>query len=300
MTFSDPKKKFEIVSGVLVAVSAFLIFAGWQYFSLREDFKKAEENFALESGELNKKIKDFEITILGFREENKRLNEALYSEQNKNLIFEKQINEIAGTVGVLDKLRQTDPELLQKYSKVYFLNEHYVPRELDSIKIDYLQDKNRSMLIHAKVNPFLDKLMNAALSDGKNLRILSAFRSFYDQESLKGNYKVVYGSGANEFSADQGYSEHQLGTAIDFTSVDHGARFEGFEKTEEYKWLRQNAHKYGFILSYPEDNSYYQFEPWHWRFVGVELASYLYGQGKNFYDVEQRKIDEYLVHIFDN
>ena len=69
--------------------------------------------------------------------------------------------------------------------------------------------------------------------------------------------------------------------------------------TPAYQWMTDNAHKYGFVLSYPKDNSYYVYEPWHWRFVGVKLATDLHNQGKNFYDLDQRVIDTYLVNIFD-
>jgi D-alanyl-D-alanine carboxypeptidase len=78
-----------------------------------------------------------------------------------------------------------------------------------------------------------------------------------------------------------------------------GASFSGFSKTPEYEWLMQNAYKYGFIISYPKDNAYYQFEPWHWRFVGKSLAKRLNEEKQNFYDLEQRTIDSYLINIFD-
>jgi len=78
-----------------------------------------------------------------------------------------------------------------------------------------------------------------------------------------------------------------------------GANLTGFENTEAYTWLQENAYKYGFVLSYPKGNGYYVFEPWHWRFVGKDLAIKLHREDKNFYDLDQRQIDEYLVSIFD-
>ncbi len=53
-------------------------------------------------------------------------------------------------------------------------------------------------------------------------------------------------------------------------------------------------------MSYPENNDYYEYEPWHWRFVGEDLARYLRNKNKYFYDLEQRKIDEYIPVLFDN
>ena len=111
---------------------------------------------------------------------------------------------------------------------------------------------------------------------------------------------MTYGAGtANSFSADQGYSEHQLGTTVDMITSGLGGVLDGFDTTKAYQWMLSNAYKYGFILSYPKNNNYYVYEPWHWRFVGIKFAKYLHDQKLNFYDLEQRTIDSYLVSIFD-
>jgi LAS superfamily LD-carboxypeptidase LdcB len=220
-------------------------------------------------------------------------------EKNKNDDFEDQIKEISGTVGVLDKLSKTDKELLQKYSKVYFLNEHYIPEKIVPIEKKYLYNEAVSKSIHGKVEPYLTEMIEDALADGIKIWVVSAYRSYNEQASLKGAYTQTYGSGANTFSADQGYSEHQLGTAIDFTTEGLGGGLNGFEGTPAYTWMLENASKYGFTLSYPKGNAYYVFEPWHWRFVGEDLARDLDRANASFYDWEQRKIDEYLISIFD-
>lgn len=229
----------------------------------------------------------------------KYLSESLDTERYKNSLFSDQINEILGTVGKLDKLSKTDKELLQKYSKIYFLNENYIPESLTLIPSEYIFEKNKEIKIHSKVLPELTNLLKSAKNSSLDLKIISGFRSFGEQSFLKGAYTFSYGSNANRFSADQGYSEHQLGTTVDFTTTSVGATFSGFSKTKEYEWLVQNAYKYGFIISYPEENTYYQYEPWHWRFVGKELAERLHQEKQNFYDLEQRTIDTYLINIFD-
>ena len=214
--------------------------------------------------------------------------------------FEETVGEISGTVSTLEKISKTDPELLQKYSKVYFLNEHYVPDRLTEIPNEYLYSDRRQEQIQEQVWPHLQALLDAAKADGMPLYVKSAYRSFSEQRSLKSSYRVTYGVGsANQFSADQGYSEHQLGTTVDFITTGLGGEPEGFEKTSPYPWLLNNASKYGFILSYYQGNPYYIFEPWHWRYVGVELAAFLQSENKHFYDLEQREIDEYLVSLFD-
>lgn len=220
--------------------------------------------------------------------------------ERENIIesFTGQISNIGSKVGTLEKLAKTDKELLMKYSKVYFLNENYVPAKLVQIDKMYLNNGATNIEIHADVWPYLEKLLMAANQAGIKLRVASAYRSFSTQSTLKNSYTVLYGSGANRFSADQGYSEHQLGTAVDFTTENLGAVFSSFGSDQGFEWLKKNAYKYGFILSYPPDNAYYKFEPWHWRYVGVPLAAKLHADGKYFYDLEQREIDEYLIKLF--
>ncbi|MEK7148189.1 MAG: M15 family metallopeptidase [Patescibacteria group bacterium] len=213
--------------------------------------------------------------------------------------FQGQIGQISSTVGTLEKLSQTDKELLKKYSKIYFLNENYIPATLTDIDEKYLLENSKNFMMHAKAWPYLRSLLEAAHREGINLLVASAYRSFGTQTVLKSGYNVTFGSGANAFSADQGYSEHQLGTALDFTTKKLGPAFSTFASEPAYKWLTDNAYKYGFILSYPENNGYYKFEPWHWRFVGIALAKTLRNENKYFYDLDQRDIDKYLINIFD-
>ncbi len=227
--------------------------------------------------------------------------ENLYiNQQTKSAELGEQIGKVNNTVSTLDRLSKTDPQLLQKYSKVYFLNENYIPAKLSFINTEYLSNPERPLQIHSDVLPYLQRMLEAAKYESKNLKVLSAYRSFKQQEQLKTSYKVTYGStAANTFSADQGYSEHQLGTTIDFTTTDNGDSLSKFVTSPEYTWLINNAYRYGFVISYPPNNKYYVYEPWHWRYVGVDLAAKLRNEGKYFYDLEQRDINNYLVYLFE-
>lgn len=272
---------------VIVLVLAVIGLSGGGYFSYSM------------AGEIVKNTTVLEEKILELEDDKIILTGEFKKEKEKNGVFETQIGQISGTIGKLDKLSKTDKELLQKYSKIYFLNENYVPKGLIEISSSYVFGKDKVVKILASTSPFLLQLMNDAKKDGIDLLIISGFRSFNEQSDLKDNYKVIYGTGANKFSADQGYSEHQLGTTVDFTTMELGANFTNFEKSNAYKWLLENAYRYGFIISYPKENSYYQFEPWHWRFVGKKLAQRLHEEKQNFYDMSQRQIDAYLINIFD-
>ncbi|MEK7552168.1 MAG: M15 family metallopeptidase [Patescibacteria group bacterium] len=246
------------------------------------------------------KIKGLEATLTETTIEKTALAEQLDAEQRKNADFEEQISEIEGTIGDLEKLSKTDPELLNKYSKVYFLNENYIPSGIVQIPSAYTQNDSKDYWLHKQIWPFLEKMIKAAKADRIDLEIISGYRSFDEQVEVKSGHVVVYGAGtANQFSAEQGYSEHQLGTTVDLTTKELGINYEQIETTKAYEWLQKNAYKYGFILSYPEGNTYYQFEPWHWRFVGIKLAKDLNDDGKYFYDLSQREIDAYLINFFD-
>jgi len=290
-TFSASHEIPIIVSIILIVALGFFVY---EFFLLRSQVDHLQNDLSLTKSTLEQNQSNLRRT----EQEAIELANRLQDEKDRNDDFENQINELTGTLGNLDKLSKLDEELLQKYSKIYFLNEHYTPPSLRTIKAKYVYGEDEER-INSSVYPYLDDLLDAAKDDDINLEIISAYRSFGEQASLKAGYTVSYGSGANTFSADQGYSEHQLGTTVDFTTKELAAGYSSFDQTEAYKWLLDNAYRYGFVLSYPKGNSYYIFEPWHWRFVGKDLARYLDRNNFNFYDVDQRKIDEYLIEIFD-
>lgn len=281
----------SIFASILILAGAYGTYTfGTRLASVRTDFASSTAAYSTQVAELMDALHTS-------RNESATLATMLAQEQRKNGTFQDQIQSIAGTVGTLEKLAQTDPELLAKYSKIYFLNENYTPPALVDLPKEYLVIPDRTLSVHAEVEPFLVNLFEAATDDDIDMVAASAYRSFGTQAALKSSYKVTYGTGANAFSADQGYSEHQLGTTIDFTTSN--GSLAGFETTPAYAWLTKHAWRYGFILSYPKGNGFYQYEPWHWRFVGRALARHLHEEELNFYDLDQRVIDTYLVSLFD-
>ena len=292
--YEKPGRETPIKWVLTVLVLASIGFNIYQFL----DLKKQNEQLYSYIDQYEEVLSATQMKLSSTTHEKLAIKDSLQKEKENTNFFQNQIQTLAGTVGVLEKLSKTDSELLKKYSKVYFLNENYNPPQLVNIDNNYLLQKEKQVQIHAEVWPHLQKMLDASLASGVSIEILSAFRSFDTQTSLKSAYKVTYGSGANKFSADQGYSEHQLGTTLDFTTPKIGAVLSGFDKTAEYKWLQENAHKYGFILSYPKENSYYIFEPWHWRFVGVDLATKLFENKLYFYSLDQREIDQFLVNLF--
>lgn len=270
-------------------------------FKMITDLKNEQKDLETNNQGLISKVDSLEQDLENTKKNTTELFLSLTDSQTNNAtILAEKLQKITGTVNTLEKLTLSDPELLKKYSKVYFLNEHYVPISLTKIEADYLYEPTRNLEIHSDVWPQLKKMITAANKNDGELSIASAYRSFGTQAVLKEGYRLTYGAGtANSFSAEQGYSEHQLGTTVDFTTKALNGNLNGFDKTSEYKWLLENGHKYGFVISYPAENTYYKFEPWHWRFVGVDLAKRIYDEDTYFYDMDQRIIDTYLGNLFD-
>jgi len=130
-----------------------------------------------------------------------------------------------------------------------------------------------------EVATYAEKLAKAMHSVGKGrLVIQSAYRSYATQKTVHDRQVSRFGLKAGEaLAARAGYSEHQTGLAIDVSARNQGCQIRVcFGNTKAGSWLRANAHRYGFIIRYPESASKvtgYQYEPWHLRYVGVELAT---------------------------
>ena len=245
-------------------------------------------------------ILELETDLGNLKNDLEDLVEDYEDELDRNEEFEDQLMDLAGELDEFERLNEIDEELLAKYSKVSFLNENYVPDKLEQIDEDYILEDKKDQYFLGDAMRFLERMIDAAERDDVDLKIISAYRSFDEQNELKGQFTQLYGEGANAFSADQGFSEHQLGTTIDITTPEIGATSASFGETEAFEWLQENAHKYGFILSYPEGNTFYIYEPWHWRFVGRDLARDLdRDDERTFYTMDQREINKYLLEFFD-
>ncbi|WP_455543670.1 M15 family metallopeptidase [Intestinibacter sp.] len=133
--------------------------------------------------------------------------------------------------------------------------------------------KNNQKLFNEATKAF-NNMKKDAEKDGMSLNIISRYRSYDVQNWIYEKYKQQY-SNIDTFSAKPGYSEHQTGLAFDLSEKPKTSVRDAFEFTEEYKWLRKNAYKYGFILRYPKGKSNitgYKFEPWHYRYVGENIS----------------------------
>lgn len=161
------------------------------------------------------------------------------------------------------------------------LNSTFKPK---NIKVaDVLSNKN--ILLEEDCAYSVKNMFDKALEDGIELMLVSGYRTYDYQNNIFNIQVKKYGEiEANKLVARPGESEHQSGLSVDITSKSVGYLLEeSFDNTDEYKWLMQNAYKFGFILRYPkdkEDITKYSYEPWHFRYIGDDdVAKYITSEG---------------------
>lgn len=170
-------------------------------------------------------------------------------------------------------------------NKEHILDKDYVPLEMyvvDENENNFHQFKDASLkpMLRSDIKEYVDKLINDAQELGLPIIVDSGYRSFKYQQVVLDALIKEKGDEAFKLVALPGASEHQTGLAIDFAYYENGIYNDDVkENDKEAIWLKNNAWKYGFILRYPkgkENVTGYNFEPWHFRFVGLKLAKYLF------------------------
>lgn len=155
-----------------------------------------------------------------------------------------------------------------------------------SLPADYVPEiiQSNGVSLRAEAMDAYQKLIAGAKNDGVVLYPISSYRSYADQEKLFNGYVAKDGQEeAEKYSARPGHSEHQTGLAIDIGLPSGACNLElCMAQTKQGLWLAENAHLYGFIIRYPngkEVETGYQYEPWHIRYVGTEIAKAIYDSG---------------------
>ena len=155
----------------------------------------------------------------------------------------------------------------------------YVPQGLVSLDSYGIATLDAGPVMRRPAARHLKLLMAAAATDGEELIVASAYRSYAEQQQTFTQFTDVYGDETDTVSAPPGQSQHQLGTAVDFTNSTAGYRlWWPFGDTTASTWLLQNASDYGFVLAYPDGKQKetgYQWEPWHYRYIGMKNVAYL-------------------------
>lgn len=150
---------------------------------------------------------------------------------------------------------------------------------------DYTNGAGQSTSLQGEAEAAAEAFLAAANAQGNSMYVLSGYRSYNVQASLFANYAAIHGEEkANTFSARAGQSEHQTGLSFDVGDAQHsGYNLQtSIDQFPGVQWMMQHCAEYGFILRYPEgkeDITGYQYEPWHYRYVGVEAATAIMASG---------------------
>jgi len=205
---------------------------------------------------------------------------------------------------IVDDYSKTDSiwHLVSKTSPIAI---DYVPANLKIPDVATRTDKSADeRSVRTDIETPMIEMFAAATASGYNLMIGSGYRSAALQEIYLNNYAASAGiAAANQYVAKPGQSEHQTGLAADITTVSRNCYLtECFADTPDGQWLADNSYKYGFILRYPkdkEDITGYQYEPWHFRYVGIDMATAIHDSGLTF-DEAWVYIDNALTTLRDN
>ena len=148
----------------------------------------------------------------------------------------------------------------------------FIPRDLQNVQYFNVRSAGGIICLRSDALESLKNMFDGAKKEGVLLAVTSGFRKSSIQQWLVNYYFNIRGEEALKSIALPGYSEHQLGTTVDLTgsSINYKSTQSNFGNTVEGNWLNNNAYKYGFFMSYPLGNSEYIFEPWHYRFLGLD------------------------------
>lgn len=179
-------------------------------------------------------------------------------------------------------------ELFILVDKEHLLSSNFVPYKLVELTSGSQYTINKKGL---KLTPVAEKALasmaKAAMLDGVTLLVSSAYRSYEYQNNLFNRYTKQYGeSEADRFSARPNASQHRLGTAVDFGSID-----DAYAETKAGRWLESHAEDHGWSLSYPkgyEDITGYKWECWHYRYLGIKACKL---QKKYFGNIQQYMLE---------
>ena len=311
-------KKKVIKLFVLSLLIIIALIAGISNIKERIDYKNSYDYKLLQIGYSEKEIKEIK------KLDNKQINKLLNKKYNKLIVkfmkqkyfifsnldkyieyYKKSENDdLSYTISMINtkanykfydekavtktKVEDGNLMLVNKYNN---LTKEYTPTDLVDVKNLYAYGENQ---IKKEVYEKFIEMWTDAKKEDLSLIITSAYRTYDYQEKLWNSYSNNKGEKwADSVAARPGHSEHQTGLTLDI--VTYGSKMNDFENTDEFKWLSENAHKYGFILRYPKDKEEltgYSYESWHYRYVGKDVATKIYKEKITF--------DEYYSYYIEN
>lgn len=304
------KRTISIIIIIIIVLA--IIIAGISFFNYLE-YKKTDEykltNIGYNKTEINsleKELSDKNIKSLLEVKYNKNIVKIIkskyYLKKNFNryitYLNENKDKSVADIIAIVntnndyqhyENTKETNIEKgnLMLVNKYNYLTESYSIEDLENVPTTCSLE---GQTLKEEANTWYKKMAYAASKKDFSLVIKTSTRTYEKQYNTYNNMKRSKGEDyADDVSARPGHSEHQTGLAIDVGN--YGQFSIPFNETDCYKWLQENAYKYGFIERYPEGKEYltgFTYEPWHYRYVGVDVATKIYNENITF--------DEYYAY----
>lgn len=295
-----------IVLGILIykLIANILYKQTYDYKLLQKGYKEEEITYLKENyTDQLEDILNIEYTeyILPILKEKyflwKNLNAYLdYKKEKPEKTYEEIIREINIGINQPFYTNSKDADLTKGYAllvnKYHSLSSDYEPEDLVKANGQYTFSNNQYM--RQEVYSAFTDMFFKAKEEGLTLLINSSYRNYENQKKAYKDYEDAGGkSYADRYAARPGFSEHQTGLTLDIFTPKFPTT-STFHLSDEYNWLLNNAHKYGFILRYPEGKEKitgFSYESWHYRYLGVDLATKVYESGLTY--------DEYYAYYLD-
>jgi len=318
------KKKFKFKKSVKVIFFLLILlvicYFSYNYLLKDENINNDVSNNEQESDELTNKLSSLgfsssDIVVLKENLSDNELN--LIDEYNENIVkfvsnsyFEidnleryivymeendYSVDEVITYVNVgIDKPFYTDIKTISDPNNLLVLCNKFNALPSDYEPDDLTEVGSSGIYMRKEAAENMYQMVLAAQSDGLKINLVSGYRSYDYQVDLYARHVRERGKAeADRVSARAGHSEHQTGLAMDLSNDWSLEKY--FEDTELFKWLSENDYKYGFILRYPKDKEYitgYDYEPWHYRYVGVEVATVIHNENITY--------EEYVMKYLSN
>lgn len=280
----------------LIAIKNYKYKKTYEYKLLQLNYPREEIKIILETFDLSFidtiLTKEYNNNIINFVNEKYFIKDNIerylnYQEQNPNNTYKETVAlvNVNRDYNYYENTKETNTnnETQMLVNKYNLLNENYEASNIVNVSSTYGYANNK--LNEEAYNAF-KRLADDAKKEGHTIVILSSYRTYEYQKKLWNEDKD------DDYVARPGASEHETGYAIDV--AEYNDPNDSFKDTESFKWMIENAHKYGFILRYPEGKENitgYSYEAWHYRYLGVDLATKVYNEGITY--------DEYYAYYLD-